>query len=128
MIVALIHWRVKLDEASVAAFREHWRTKNSIADRSKLVAEFLSESLPIASFPCITWHLDPDSTGDFRSFVTVGIWEDTEAFHGQVAQYFNDGGPLHQFEQYRRRRVIFNPVEWRWGGTPLPTADSAGVR
>jgi hypothetical protein len=32
------------------------------------------------------------------------------------------------FEQYRRRRVIFNPVHWRIGDASLPTTDSDGVK
>jgi hypothetical protein len=65
MIVALIHWRIKPDEASQKKFLKHWNTKNSISDRTGLIAEFLSDSLKIADFPYITWHLDPESFGDF---------------------------------------------------------------
>ena len=49
MIVALIHWRIKPDEKSESAFRDHWKTRNSIAERSGLIGEFLSESLPMAA-------------------------------------------------------------------------------
>lgn len=83
--------------------REHWRTKNSIHDRSQRISGFLGESLPMAAFPYITWHLDPESTGNFKSFVTVGILQDSDAFQGQIAKYFNDNGPLYEFEEYRRR-------------------------
>lgn len=127
MIVALIHWRIRPDENSIAAFLEHWKTNNTIGDRSGLMGEFLSDSLPIADFPYITWHLDPESLGNFKSYVTVGLWADIPAFQKQVAAYFNDDKPLLPFEQYRRRRVIFKPVEWRTGQAPLPTSDSSGV-
>jgi hypothetical protein len=127
MIVVLIHWRIHPDPESEQAFIKHWQTRNSIADRSGLIAEFLSASLPMADFPYITWHLDPESTGDFRSFVTVGLWQDSDAFRDQGAAYFNDGNPLLPFEKYRRRRVIFNPVQWRLGSANLPAGDTEGV-
>jgi hypothetical protein len=128
MIVALIHWRIKPDDESKAQFLEHWKTRNSIANRSGLIAEFLSASLPMADFPYITWHLDPESTGDFKSYVTVGLWQDSTAFRDQVATYFNDDKPMLPFEKYRRRRVIFNPVEWRIGDGGLPGSDTDGVK
>jgi hypothetical protein len=128
MIIALIQWRIKPDDASRKAFLKHWKTKNPIGDRTGLVAEFLSDSLKIADFPYITWHLDPESLGDFRSYVTVGIWQDSDAFKEQVANYFNDDKPLLRFEKYRRRRVIYRPVGWRIGGTTLPDKDSLGVK
>jgi hypothetical protein len=128
MIVALIHWRIRPDETSKNEFLRHWKTNNTIGDRSGLVAEFLSDSLPMTEFPYITWHLDSESLGNFKSYVTVGIWDDAEAFHEQVASYFNDNKPLLPFEKYRRRRVIFRPVDWRIGEKSLPTDDSAGVQ
>ena len=128
MIIALIHWRIQPDEASRDAFLEHWKTNNTITDRTGLIAEFLSDSLPIASFPYITWHLDPESLGNFKSFVTIGLWDDADTFGQQVAAYFNDDRPLLSFEKYRRRRVIFRPISWRMGKTALPTEDSKGVR
>ena len=54
MIVALIHWRIKPDEASKKKFLKHWNTRNPISDRTGLIAEFLSDSLKIADFP---YHL-----------------------------------------------------------------------
>jgi hypothetical protein len=128
MIVVLIHWRIRPDEESKAEFLNHWKTRNMIGDRSKLLAEFLSDSLPMTQFPYITWHLDAESLGNFKSYVTVGIWEDAEAFHKQIANFFNDEKPLLPFEKYRRRRVIFSPVEWRIGAIPLPASDSPGVQ
>ena len=127
MIIALIHWRVKLGDEHTRAFLHHWQTRNTIANRSGLIAEFLSDSLPMSQFPYITWHLDSESLGDFRSYVTVGFWQDTDAFRDQVAAYFNDDKPSLGFEQYRRRRVIFSPVHWRIGDAQLPEADSDGV-
>lgn len=128
MIIALIHWRIKPNKRNKAAFLRHWKTNNTIGDRTGLMAEFLSDSLPMADFPFITWHLHSESLGDFKSFVTVGIWNEAEAFREQVAAYFNDEKPLLPFEKYRRRRVLFKPVEWRIGDRPLPSDDSKGVK
>ena len=128
MMIALIHWRIKPNDESVEAFLEHWRTNNTIGDRSGLIAEFLSQSLPMAQFPFITWHLDAESLGNFKSYVTVGIWQDAADFAKQVAGYFNDENPLLPFEQYRRRRVVFKPAEWRIGCASMPTLDSPGVK
>lgn len=127
MMIALIHWRIRPEPEHIAGFLEHWNTTNRIADRAGLVAEFLSDSLPIAAFPYITWHLDPDSLGDHKSYVTVGLWRDAADFSEQIAQYFNDDKPLLPFEQYRRRRVVFKPIAWRIGGSALPSDDSPGV-
>jgi len=127
MFIALIHWRIKPDDESVKAFIGHWNTRNSIADRRGLIGEFVSDTLPMANFPYITWHLDPESLGDFKSYVTIGLWDDAGTFGKEVAKYFNDDKPLLPFEKYRRRRVIFKPVGWRIGQTKLPDGDSPGV-
>jgi hypothetical protein len=82
----------------------------------------------MANVPYITWHLDPESLGNFKSYVTIGLWADAATFAEQVAKYFNDDKPLLPFEKYRRRRVIFSPVGWRIGKTALPEGDSPGVR
>lgn len=44
MIVALIHWRIKPDEASIAEFLKFWREQATVGDRAGLVGEFLSEA------------------------------------------------------------------------------------
>ena len=127
VIIALIHWRVKLGEEATAAFLKHWQTRNTIANRRGLIAEFLSDSLSMSQFPYITWHLDSESLGNFKSYVTVGFWNDSDAFRDQVAAYFNDDKPLLDFEQYRRRRVIFKPVHRHSRIAKYPsTADFAG--
>jgi hypothetical protein len=128
MITALIHWRIKPDDSSNTAFLNHWKTNNTIGDRTGLIVEFLSDSLPIAAFPYITWHLDGESLGDFKSYVTIGLWADANDFKEQIASYFNDDKPMLEFEKYRRRRVVLRPVEWRIGETPLPKDDSQGVK
>lgn len=128
MMAALIHWRIKPDTGSSEEFQKHWKSVNAIGDRSGLIAEFLSDSLPIANFPYITWHLDGESLGDFKSYVTIGLWANAADFKQQIADYFNDDKPMLAFEKYRRRRVLFRPIEWRIGETPLPSQDSQGVK
>lgn len=59
--------------------------------------------------------------------MTVGLWQDSAAFRDQVAAYVNDEKAMLAFEKYRRRRVIFNPVELMVGAAQLPEADSDGV-
>ncbi len=128
MMAALIHWRIKPEKESIDKFLHHWRTNNTIGNREGLIAEFLSDALPLADFPYITWHLDGESLGDFKSYVTIGLWADAKDFKNQVADYFNDEKPILEFEKYRRRRVVFAPFSWRVGKTSLPTIDSKGVK
>ena len=128
MFIALIHWMIKTDAESVDKFRDHWQTKNTVDDRSGLIGEFLCESLSSEDYPYINWSLDPDSSGDFRSFITVGIWETETAFQSQVARHFNDNKPVLAFEAYRRRRVVLDPRDWRMGQASLPAHDSPGVK
>ena len=129
MIIALIHWRILPDEESQAAFLRHWKINNAIGDRTGLIAEFLSDSLPMSDLPIpITWHLDAESLGNFKFFVAVGLWDDADAFRAQVAKYFNDENPMEAFEKYRRRRVIFRPVSWRIGKSTIPAGDSPDVK
>lgn len=128
MIVVLIHWRIRPEPENIEAFLHHWKTNKTIGNRNGLIAEFLSDSLPMSQFPYITWHLDAESLGNFQFYVTVGLWADADSFHEQIAAYFNDTKPLLPFEKYRRRRVIFNPVGWRIGSQTLPTTDSVGVQ
>ena len=92
-----------------------------------MVGEFLNEALVPKDIGYITWHLDPDSLGTFKSFVNVGIWDDEKAFHEQIGQYFNDDMPVKDFEMYRRRRIALRPECWRMGDAKLPVQDSGGV-
>ena len=126
MFVILIHWRIKDGEDE--AFIKHWKTENSIADTEHLVHEYLSKSIPTSEKSYTTWHLDEASLGDHTSYVTVGIWDDGEAFQTQIAKYFNDKKPLLPFEKYRRRRVAFDPVAWRIGKAQATSHSSEGVQ
>jgi hypothetical protein len=106
MHVVLVHWRIKPDEESVNAFFKHWREVNKVEVRDGLVAEFLSESISAKVFPHTTWHLDPESLGDFKSFVNVAVWRDAKDFHEQIARHYNDTRAMLPFEKYRRRRTV----------------------
>lgn len=128
MIIALIHWRIKLDEDSEKAFLKHWGTKNRIKKRKGLIGEFLSEAVPASILPYTTWNFDEELKGDFKSYVTVGLWAKEKNFHKQVAQYFNDKNSLFGFEKYRRRRVMIKPVKRRIGNAPMPTGNYPGVK
>lgn len=123
MIIALIHWRIKPDEKSIAEFLKFWREQATVNDRTGLVAEFLSEAAKLKDYPYITWHLDQDHLGNFKSFVNVGIWSDEKAFYEQVAKNFNDDKLMEPFEAYRRRRVIIKPDSWRIGKSNPPSTD-----
>jgi hypothetical protein len=123
MIIALNHWRIKPDNESVAAFLEHWRTIATVRDRTGLIAEYLSEVESTKAYPYITWHLDSESLGDYKSFVNVSIWQDANAFHEQLGKAFNDLLPMKDFEKYRRRRVMLTPNSWRIGASPAPSTD-----
>ena len=123
MIIALIHWRIKPDEASIAEFLKFWREQATIGDRTGLIGEFLSEAAKLTDYPYITWHLDQDHLGNFKSFVNVGFWNDERAFYEQVAKNFNDDRPMLPFEAYRRRRAIIKPESWRIGKSNLPSQD-----
>ena len=69
MFVVLIHWRIKPDDASKEAFLEHWKTNNSISDRTGLIAEFVSDTLADGVLSeYITWHLDSESQRNFNIF------------------------------------------------------------
>ena len=126
MFIILIHWRII--PGSEDDFVLHWKTENSIANTENLVHEFLSKSLPASDKSYTTWHLDEASLGDHTSYLTVGVWDDGEAFQNEIAKYFNDNKPLLPFEKYRRRRVAFDPVDWRVGSAIAPDKSSKGVR
>ena len=128
MFIILVHWRIKPEECYNKQFLEHWKTKNVIGNRNGLVGEFLSDSLNIKDFPHITWNLDSESLGNFRSYVTIGLWKDQCSFEKEVGGFYNDNNPLEDFEKYRRRRVGFEEVEWRIGCTEFPVRDSKGVK
>jgi hypothetical protein len=73
MIIVLIHWRIKPDKTT--DFLDVWRTQARVNDRTGLVAELLNEVKTPKDLWYITWHLDPDSLGDFVSYLTRSMHE-----------------------------------------------------
>lgn len=127
MIVVLIHWRIRPAQKHIDAFLAFWRSSAVVDDRRGLAGEFLSETLTGKDFPYITWDIDADNPGNYKSFVNVGLWADERAFQDQIAVHFNDRKPLLSFEQHRRRRIVLRPRCWRMGDGSLPFHDSGGV-
>ena len=125
MVIVLIHWRIKPEMEH--EFLEYWRTTTTVPDRTGLITEMLSEVNTPKDFSYITWTLDPESLGNFKSYVNVGIWSDSETFFDQIGKNFNDDLPMKEFEQFRRRRIVLTPQGWRRGSHPLPGSDSLGT-
>ena len=124
MVIVLVHWKIK--PACAQEFLEFWRQEAVVQDRRGLVGEFLSEACHTSEFPWITWDLT-GREGQYRSFLNVGLWHDTDDFHRQVAMYFNDQTAPKSFEFERRVRTIMRPQCWRMGDARLPVHDSGGV-
>jgi hypothetical protein len=127
MMIVLIHWRIKPEREQISDFLGYWKTQATVSDRTGLITEMLSEARSAKDFWYATWRLDPESFGNFKSYVNVGFWHDDNAFEEQIARHFNDDLPMKDFEKYRRRRAILTPTAWRLGGSSLPSADSDGV-
>ncbi|MDE0008940.1 MAG: hypothetical protein OXS50_11740, partial [Gammaproteobacteria bacterium] len=108
-------------------FREFWAQEAQVQDRLGLIAEFLSEVGSKEDYPYITWTLDDQAAEPSQMYVNVGIWTDPDAFRDQIARYFNDDGPIRDFEAARRVRTVLMPKWWRIGDASLPAADSTGV-
>ena len=125
MVIVVIKWSIKPD--MIEHFREFWTEEARVQDRLGLVAEFLSEVGSKEDFPYITWTLDDQAEEPSEVYVNVGIWTNPDAFRDQIARYFNDDGPIRDFEAARRIRTVLTPKWWRIGDAPLPAADSSGV-
>lgn len=126
MIMVLIHWCIKPQQVEIDAFLKFWKQTAIVEDRAGLIGEFLSEVSTKQEYEYITWDIGGDNI-NYKSFVNVGMWDDPDAFHEQIAKYFNDNKPLQSFESQRRRRTLLKPKCWRLGDSPLPVHDSGGV-
>lgn len=124
MVIALIHWKIKLD--AVSTFLDYWQEKAVVQDREGLIGEFLSEACHTSEFPWITWHLTGHE-GVYRSFVNVGIWNNAEDFRDQIGKYFEGKAEPEDFEYKMRTRTILRPRHWRIGDSNLPLHDSGGT-
>lgn len=125
MVIVVIKWSIKPD--MVQEFREYWAQETRVQDRQGLVGEFLSEVGSKDDYPYITWTLDNQDAASSKAYVNVGIWTDSNAFQDEIAKYFNDDGPIREFEMARRIRTVLIPRSWRIGDASLPADDSRGV-
>ena len=123
MVIVLIQWKIKPGQE--AAFRQHWEQNLPIEDRTGLVGEFLCEP---GSEEYITWCFPDSGDAPCTVFVNVGIWADPDAFHDQIAQYFNDDKEPQPFEAARRVRTVLHPLSCRMGAALLPEGSTPGVR
>lgn len=125
MVIVVVKWSIQPDR--IEDFHEFWTHQAQVQDRLGLVAEFLSEVGAKEEFPYITWTLEDQAAAPGHLYVNVGIWTDPDAFRDQIARYFNDDGPIRDFEAARRIRAVLLPKWWRIGDATLPAADSSGV-
>ena len=121
MRIVLVEWRIIKGQESL--FLDYWSRRETIEDRSGLIAEFLSRVEDPSSFPWMTCELSPDWT----CFVNVGLWRDADAFQAQIGCRLNDKRPKMPFEHDRRRRTFLGPQRWRFGTTELPMAEHEDV-
>ena len=105
-------------------FKKYWKEAVPVEDRSLMVGEFLSEPTGHEKFPWVTEDL---RNRDASRFINVGLWASAEAFHQQIARYFNPAAGKLSFEFELRRRALLTPACWRVGDWRLPIRDSGGV-
>jgi hypothetical protein len=103
---------------------KYWREAVPVEDRSMMVGEFLSEPTGNEKFPWVTEDL---RNRDASRFINVGLWASAEAFHMQIARYFDPAAGKRSFEFELRRRALLTPACWRMGDWQLPIHDSEGV-
>jgi hypothetical protein len=103
VVIVLIHWRIKPNRDSEAAFFDYWATKAKIGDKLNLVGEFLSTPIPARDFP---YRVDDLSFGpgvlDCWHYLNVGFWKDKESFHDQVGKHMKDDKDIEHFEVDRQ--------------------------
>jgi len=120
--IILVDWLII--RGAEPEFKKYWREAVPVEDRSMMVGEFLSEPDGHEKFPWVTEDL---RNGDASRFINVGLWASAEAFHKQIARYFDPAAGKLSFEFELRRRALLTPACWRVGGWRLPIHDSEGV-
>ena len=123
MHIVFVDW--KIIRGREEEFKEYWKTKVPVDDRSRMVGEFLSEPTVDDQFPWITWDLRGED--EVTRFINVGLWADAQEFHAQIGRYFDPAGGKLEFEFELRRRALLTPQCWRMGDWRLPIHDSGGV-
>jgi hypothetical protein len=123
VIIVVIHWKIRPDEASIRQFREKWRDMRP-PHLSNFVGEYLSDPLSEdeVGFPCTTFNAS--ASVKYRSFFNIGIWKDIDAFKTDVIASFVVGAAdLQPFEFDHRERMVLAPFNWRAGEDVLPRTD-----
>ena len=112
MVIVVIKCSIKPERTQ--EFRNFWKQKALVRNRRGLVGEFLSDVGSKRAYPYITWNLDDERTDPYKVYINVGIWSESDAFHQQNSQYFNDIVPMKKFEAARRvRTVLAAPIHER---------------
>jgi hypothetical protein len=120
--IILVDWLII--KGAEPDFKKYWKEALPVEDRSLMVGEFLSEPDGHEKFPWVTEDL---RDGDSSRFINVGLWASAEAFHKQIARYFDPAAGKRSFEFELRRRALLTPACWRMGDWRLPIHDSGGV-
>ena len=123
--IVIVEWKIR--KGHEQEFLDYWAKKSVVADRSGLVAEFMSRVEDRDKFPWINW-VAVDTSADYTPFYNVGIWKNSDEFVGQIGKYIDLNRPPLPFEADRRHRVFLAPAEWRIGQSSLPAKDAEGVR
>src|SRR6266508_4057302 len=124
MVIVVIYWKIKLGDEHRRAFLEHWEKTLTIAERSHLIGEFLSQPVATenAGFPCGLLGLPASSA--YQSFFNVGLWADLESFKEQVIDpYVGQAPKPKDFEYEFRERLVLEPVSRRVGQGAIPLGD-----
>jgi len=120
--IVLVDWLII--KGAEPDFKKYWKEAGPVEDRSLMVGEFLSEPTGHEKFPWVTEDLRNE---DASRFINVGLWASAEAFHKQIARYFDPAAGKRSFEFELRRRALLTPACWRVGDWRLPIRDSDGV-
>jgi hypothetical protein len=99
----------------------HWA---SHPDCRRLLIQIVALHTGHEKFPWVTEDL---RNGGASRFINVGLWASAEAFHEQIARYFDPAAGKRSFEFELRRRALLTPACWRVGDWRLPIRDSSGV-
>lgn len=128
MIVVEILWHIRVGKEE--DFRQAWREKYVVADRTHLIGEFLSA--PVSDVPDMYKSWKPEEVGDPKEpvsvFVNVAMWTSLDAFKAEIEKYIPKPGQQQPDFVVNRYRIVLAPVDWRVGNASLPSVDSAGTR
>lgn len=125
MVIILVHWKIRIDEASQHAFKEHWSQVSDPGDRSEIIGEFLCRPMSAEEAGFLCGDLGIGYAALYASYFNVGLWESVEAFEAQIINpYVGKGTNKLPFEYEDRERMILQPQHWRMGLGSLPIGDA----